>query len=162
MPTKKSTIWPMKVQVRAHSRSGHYYKKNAGLPGHNLPQPSAIAPGINPAPLHDLIFHGGKTVPQMQYKNYYVGGTASWDASDIASIDTALAAAMFAALGQTGNLPEVEQFASPQVGLRPKLAAVNAELQAEVERDLRANLRRISERLSLLEQTIADWSRPTR
>ena len=96
MPSKKvaSTIWPMKVQVRAHSRSGHYYKKNAGLPGVHLPHPSAIAPGVNPSPLHDLIFHGGKTVPQMQYKNYFIGGTASWDASDIASIDAALAAAM--------------------------------------------------------------------
>jgi len=96
MPSKKvaSTIWPMKVQVRAHSRSGHYYKKNAGLPGVHLPHPSAIAPGVNPSPLHDLIFHGGKTVPQMQYKNYFIGGTASWEASDIASIDAALAAAM--------------------------------------------------------------------
>jgi len=96
MPSKKvaSTIWPMKVQVRAHSRSGHYYKKNAGLPGVHLPHPSAIAPGVNPSPLHDLIFHGGKTVPQMQYKNYFIGGTASWDASDIATIDAALAAAM--------------------------------------------------------------------
>jgi hypothetical protein len=41
-------------------------------------------------------------------------------------------------------------------------AGAGPELQAEVERDLRANLRRRSERLSLLEQTIADWSRPTR
>jgi hypothetical protein len=36
------------------------------------------------------------------------------------------------------------------------------DLQAEVERDLQANLRRRSERLSLLEQTIAEWSRPAR
>jgi len=96
MPSKKvaSTIWPMKVQVRGHSRSGPYYKKYAGLPGVHLPHPSAIAPGVNPSPLHDLIFHGGKTVPQMQYKKYFIGGTASWEASDIASIDAALAAAM--------------------------------------------------------------------
>jgi hypothetical protein len=33
-------------------------------------------------------------------------------------------------------------------------------LRAEVERELKANLRRRSERLSLLQQTIADWSRP--
>jgi hypothetical protein len=33
------------------------------------------------------------------------------------------------------------------------------DLRAEVERELKANLRRRSERLSLLEQTIADWSR---
>ena len=96
MASKKtaSIIYPMKVQVRADSRSGHYYKKKAGLPGYHLPHPSAIAPGVNPAPLHDLIFHGGKTVPQMQYKNFYVGGAASWHGSDVTSIDAALAAAM--------------------------------------------------------------------
>jgi hypothetical protein len=33
-------------------------------------------------------------------------------------------------------------------------------LRTEVEKDLKANLRGRSERLSLLEQTIADWSRP--
>jgi len=59
-----------------------------------LPRPRALAPGVNPAPLHDLIFHGGKTVPQMQYKNFFIGGTASWAESDVASIDAALSAAM--------------------------------------------------------------------
>jgi hypothetical protein len=36
------------------------------------------------------------------------------------------------------------------------------DLRIAVERDLKANLRRRSERLSLLQQTIADWSRPRR
>jgi hypothetical protein len=36
------------------------------------------------------------------------------------------------------------------------------DLRAEVERELQANIRRRSERLSLLEQTIAQWSRPGR
>ena len=36
------------------------------------------------------------------------------------------------------------------------------DLRAEVERELQANLRRRAERLSLLEQTIAEWSRPGR
>lgn len=96
MPGKKvsSTIWPMKVQVRPHSRSEKYYKKNGGLPGVHLPRPTAIAPDVNPDPLHDLIFHGGKTLPQMQYKDFYIGGAASWAASDIASIEASLAAAM--------------------------------------------------------------------
>ncbi|HEX8077861.1 MAG TPA: hypothetical protein VF511_08605, partial [Chthoniobacterales bacterium] len=35
-----------------------------------------------------------------------------------------------------------------------------AELRAEVDRELRTNLRRRSERLALLRQTIAEWSRP--
>jgi len=41
-------------------------------------------------------------------------------------------------------------------------AGAGPDLRAEVERELKANLRRRSERLSLLQQTIADWSRPTR
>jgi hypothetical protein len=89
-----SGIYPMKVQVRPNSRADAYYKKYGGLPGAGLPRPQAIAPGVNPAPLHDLIFHGGKTVPQMGYKNFFIGGTASWAASDIASIDAALSGAM--------------------------------------------------------------------
>lgn len=36
------------------------------------------------------------------------------------------------------------------------------DLRLEVERELQANLRRRAERLSLLEQTIAEWSRPGR
>lgn len=96
MAGRKSTmtIWPMKVQIRPHSKSENYYKKNSGLPGRHMPKPSAIAPGVNPSPLSDLIFHGGKTVAQMQYKNFYLGGTSSWKASDITSIDKALAGAM--------------------------------------------------------------------
>jgi hypothetical protein len=42
-----------------------------------------------------------------------------------------------------------------RVGPRP-------DLRSEVERELKANLRRRSDRLTLLDQTIADWSRPRR
>lgn len=41
-------------------------------------------------------------------------------------------------------------------------AGAGPDLRSEVERELRANLRRRSERLNLLEQTIAEWSRPGR
>jgi len=38
----------------------------------------------------------------------------------------------------------------------------NPDLRSDVERELRANLRRRSERLSLLQQTIAEWAGPAR
>jgi stress-induced morphogen len=41
-------------------------------------------------------------------------------------------------------------------------AGAGADLRSEVERELQANLRRRSERLTLLRQTIAAWSRPPR
>ncbi len=41
-------------------------------------------------------------------------------------------------------------------------AGAGADLRSEVERELQANLRRRSERLTLLRQTIAAWSKPPR
>lgn len=46
-----------------------------------------------PTLAHDLIFHGGKTIKDLTYTNFYVGADA-WDPSDIRNIDRALDAAM--------------------------------------------------------------------
>ena len=59
-----------------------------------MPMPKVIAGGIDPAPLNDLIFHGGKVTPNMHYKNFYLGGNPSWAEQDVVSIDTALESAM--------------------------------------------------------------------
>jgi hypothetical protein len=56
-------------------------------------EPEQIAPGIAPTPAHDLLYHGGKTIPGLTFTNFYVGGNA-WKPSDIQNIDNALAAAM--------------------------------------------------------------------
>lgn len=89
-----SEFRPMKVQVKAGSASEKYYRQQAGLPGGVLARPRALAPGIAASPLHDLIFHGGKTVPQMQFQNLFVGGAAAWVENDITLIDRAIATAM--------------------------------------------------------------------
>ena len=94
MPKKEVSFRPMKVQVRPNSKAEKYYHGVRGLPGSSLPMPKVIAPGIDPSPLHDLIFHGGKLVPNMHFKNFFLGGNGSWAESDIASIDAALSAAM--------------------------------------------------------------------
>jgi len=60
----------------------------------SMPRPEAIAPGIPPSPAHDLIFHGGHTIADLVFTNFYIGGTAAWKASDIENIDKDLAAAM--------------------------------------------------------------------
>ena len=85
---------PMKVQVKSGSYAETYHRQRAALPGNPLPRPQVIAPGLAPSPIHDLIFHGGKTVPQMQFQNLYVGGNASWNESDISNIDRAISTAM--------------------------------------------------------------------
>ena len=94
MPKDLPNVYPMKVQVRPHSKAEKLYHAARGLPGNQMPMPKAIASGIDPSPLHDLIYHGGKVIPNMHYKNFFVGGTTSWAESDMASIDTALSAAM--------------------------------------------------------------------
>jgi len=84
----------MKVQIKPNSKAEIYYHSDRGLPGSAMPMPKALAGGIDPSPLNDLIFHGGKVVPNMHYKNFYVGGNSSWVEKDVVSIDTALSAAM--------------------------------------------------------------------
>ena len=91
---KRTVRLPMRVQVRAGSPIEAWYRERASLPGGAWPMPRAIAPGIDPAPLQDLIFHGGRVVPQMEFQNVYLGGAASWAAQDVALIDAAIARAM--------------------------------------------------------------------
>jgi hypothetical protein len=93
MPKEVLVFRPMRVQVRQNSKAERSYQATRGLPGSTMPMPKVIAPGIDPSPLHDLIFHGGKVTPNMHYKNFYLGG-ASWAEQDVASIDTALSSAM--------------------------------------------------------------------
>lgn len=88
------TLRPMRIQARPGSPVERGYVKSSSLPGGSWPMPRQIAPGIDPAPLMDLVYHGGKVVPQMEFQNIFLGGDASWKASDIASIDEAITLAM--------------------------------------------------------------------
>jgi hypothetical protein len=85
----KQYVRPMRVFV------GHGSKAEKGFRSRmSMPRPEAIAPGVAPTPSHDLIFHGGHTIQDLVFTNFYVGGSAAWKASDIQNIDKALAAAM--------------------------------------------------------------------
>jgi len=84
----------MRIQARPGSPAeAHHYPNYAQRQG-SWPRPEAIAAGVPPDPSADLIFHGGKTVPQMEFQNIFLGGQASWLASDINQIDTAITLAM--------------------------------------------------------------------
>ena len=85
----QSAVMPMRVQARPGSQAEQRYAGKSGLPGRTWPMPKAIAKGIDPSPLDDLLFHGGKVVPQMEFQNIYLGGLTSWRESDIESIDSA-------------------------------------------------------------------------
>jgi len=59
-----------------------------------MPGAEVRAPGLRPTPRHDLIFHGGKTIANLAFANFFVGGAAAWSPGDIQAIDTGLAGAM--------------------------------------------------------------------
>ena len=71
----------MRIQARPGSlvEARHYR-----YPERGWEQPDAIARGIPPDASADLVFHGGKTVPQMEFQNVFLGGQASWLASGAA------------------------------------------------------------------------------
>src|ERR1700732_1054610 len=81
----------MRIQARPGSlvEARHYR-----YPQRGWGQPDAIARGLPPDASADLVFHGGKTVPQMEFQNVFLGGQASWLASDIDSINSAITLAM--------------------------------------------------------------------
>lgn len=84
----------MRIQARPGSPVEKSHYVNSSLPGQAWPNPKAIADGIVPSPLDDLIFHGGRVVPQMGFQNIYLGSAADWATSDIALIDAAITRAM--------------------------------------------------------------------
>jgi hypothetical protein len=81
----------MNVYVARNSSAERVFRAQAGIPGL---EPEFRAPGIPATPEHDLLFHGGKTISDLAFHNFYVGGNPSWKDSDVRSIDQALASAM--------------------------------------------------------------------
>src|SRR6202047_2398248 len=77
----------MRIQARPGSlveARNYCYPQRGGV------QPDAIARGIPPDASADLVFHGGKTVPQMEFQNVFLGGQASWRPAGSDSVHTAL------------------------------------------------------------------------
>lgn len=57
-------------------------------------EPAALAAGIPATPEHDLVFHGGKTIPNLNFANCYVGRKNVWNDGDVANINNAIKAIM--------------------------------------------------------------------
>jgi hypothetical protein len=86
--------WRMNVVVARGSLAEAISRKWAEEPIGEVAQPGALAAGIPATPEHDLVFHGGKTIPQLNFANCYVGGQGAWNAGDVANIDNAISAIM--------------------------------------------------------------------
>jgi hypothetical protein len=59
-----------------------------------VPESEALAPGFTPRPGLDMNDFGGRITKDLVYTNFFIGGAASWAASDINDIDKHLSAAM--------------------------------------------------------------------
>jgi hypothetical protein len=86
--------WCMNVVVARGSLAEAISRKWAEEPIGTTVQPGALAAGIPATPAHDLVFHGGKTIPQLNFANCYVGGEGAWNSGDVANIDNAIKAIM--------------------------------------------------------------------
>jgi len=83
------SIRPLRVFV------GHGTKAENGFRSRMaMPEPTALAPGLAATPEHDLVFNGGKTIQNLVFANFYVGGSGAWQGTDMQSIDQALGSAM--------------------------------------------------------------------
>jgi hypothetical protein len=86
--------WSMNVVVARGSLAESITRKWAESPMGAVADPAALAEGIPVTPDHDLVFRGGKTIPQLSFMNFYIGGQAAWNSSNVSNIDKALSAIM--------------------------------------------------------------------
>jgi hypothetical protein len=84
--------WTMNVVVGRGSLAESIARKWSEEPVHV--EPGALASGIPATPDHDLRFRGGKTIPRLNFGNFFVGGNALWNDSDVTNINNALKAIM--------------------------------------------------------------------
>ena len=84
-----TSIRPLRVFVGNKTKAEEGFRSRMVMP-----EPTALAPGLPATPDHDLVFNGGKTIQDLVFGNFYVGGSDAWQVSDIQSIDQALASAM--------------------------------------------------------------------
>jgi hypothetical protein len=121
----------MNVQARRGSAVAHAYGSALG--------PNVGAPLQGPPTANDLRYRGGKTIANLVYRTFYVGGDTSWNANDVRSIDTTLAVAMTdpglnGIVQQYFDDPVSASFAGSEIlhGPRPRLVT-----QSSIEREIR-------------------------
>ena len=79
--------------ARAEAREKGVLPRSVSPPTRSTAE-GLLPSGIDPSPDHNLVDRGGHIIPDLTFTNFFVGGAESWDATDIRSIDRALAAAM--------------------------------------------------------------------
>jgi Bacterial pre-peptidase C-terminal domain len=86
--------YPMRIQVMPGSEAEYRYDRAAARHSDGTPEHEALAPGVTASPQDDLVFRGGKTVPQMGFQNIYLGRPGDFAPGDVESIDDAIGRVM--------------------------------------------------------------------
>jgi len=84
----------MRIQVLPGSEAEHYYYRSAARHSDERIERKALASGVTASPQDDLVFRGGKTVPQMGFQNIYLGRSSDFAPGDVESIDDAITRVM--------------------------------------------------------------------
>ena len=82
--------YPMRIQVMPGSEAEYRHYRAAARRSDESIEREALAPGVSASPKDDLIFRGGKVLPQMGFQNIYLGRSSDFAPGDVESIDDAI------------------------------------------------------------------------
>ena len=82
--------YPMRIQVAPGSEAEYRHYRTARRRSDDGIAREALAPGVSASPRDDLIFRGGKVLPQMGFQNIYLGHANDFAPGDVESIDDAI------------------------------------------------------------------------
>jgi hypothetical protein len=85
---------PIRVQVAPGSEAEYRHYRTVARRGDEIVAREALAPGVSASPQDDLIFRGGKTLPQMGFQNIYLGRPGDFAPGDVENIDDAITRVM--------------------------------------------------------------------
>lgn len=86
--------FPMRIQVAPGSEAEYRHFRTVARRSGKSSSREALAPGVSASPKDDLVFRGGKTLPQMGFQNIYLGRAKDFAQGDIEAIDDAITRVM--------------------------------------------------------------------
>ena len=93
--------YPMRIQVMPGSEAEYRHYRAVARHSDERREREALAPGVTASPQDDLVFRGGKVLPQMGFQNVYLGRSSDFAPGDVAAIDDAITRVMRDARLQT-------------------------------------------------------------
>jgi hypothetical protein len=143
----------MNVVVMPATAAERKCRKKAGLTRPTADEAAAAAtprgklvPGLPRTPSHNLVFRGGRTIANLSFCNFFLGGAAAWQGDARGNIDTKLAAAMSdprlnGVMAQYFSGPITTQFRGPSKVLDggPPVAFSKGDVEALVAKLMQGN-----------------------